>query len=343
MTGVRIAELQRLVVEQYQADDLPWFLGFSGGKDSSALLAAVYSSLLSLENAAKPVTVVYCDTGVEIPTMADYVMRTLGRLREQVARDGLPIAVQVLTPRLEDSFFVKVIGSGYPSPTNKFRWCTDRLRVGPVRRAMSALSIGASYMLLGTRWGESEERSRTLARFHQGQRYFKQAGNGRTTIFAPISDLSSQDVWRFITSSDAPECLNGAELAALYRSANGSACSGQCVSCERCVGGRFGCWVCTVVRKDRAVSNMVKDGHPELRPLLEFRNWLAIARDRPEYRWQRRRNGQPGPGPFTLEARREILARLHAAQGAVPWSLLLPEEEAAILRIWAREADLTGT
>ena len=56
--------------------------------------------------------------------------------------------MKVATPRTEDSFFVKVIGRGYPPPTNKFRWCTDRLRIRPVQRMITNLSEEGSVVVL---------------------------------------------------------------------------------------------------------------------------------------------------------------------------------------------------
>lgn len=335
---------KRAIRECYLADNLPWFVGFSGGKDSSALFAAVYSTLLSLDTAHKPVTLLFCDTGVEIPPVAQFVHETLARIDSQAARDGVPIATRVVRPRVADSFFARVIGAGYVPPTNKFRWCTDRLRVGPVRRAMQLESSERTYMLLGTRWDESPERGRTLERFRlDGDHYFQQAGNRNTTVFAPISRLSANEVWDCIQASDAPACIDAERLLKLYQAANGDDCSGLCSVCAQCAGARFGCWVCTVVRKDRASANMISAGHNDLEPLLSFRNWLSRVRDDMDYRHQTRRNGAAGPGPFTLTARQEILRRLKSTQDQVPWQLLSLEEEQVIKTLWALDESPAAT
>src|SRR5664280_2559753 len=76
-----------------------------------------------------------------------------------------------------------------------------------------------------------------------------------------------------------------------------------------CGGSRFGCWTCTVVRRDKAGEGLAeKDSNYEL--LLEYRNWLAKIRYQKSRRWAKRRNGQPGPGPLTFATRREALKRL---------------------------------
>lgn len=330
-----IKSIFRLISDQYRADDRPWYIGFSGGKDSSALFAAVYSALAGLQHFHKQIVILYCDTGVEIPVVAEYVRATLLRIRKQAKQDGLPIETKIVRPRISDRFFVKLIGRGYPPPTNKFRWCTDRLRVGPVRREINRASSAASLMLLGTRWNESPERTRTLTRFLIGGRnYFKQDGNSRTTIFAPLADLSTKQIWEFLHSRSIPRALDVAELSALYRSASGGACPGRCDNCLVCKSSRFGCWTCTVVRKDRAVSNMVNDGHPQLAPLLNFRNWIASLRDQPRFRHKRRRNGSPGLGPFTIKAREAILSRLKETEQQTPWRLILPIEVQHIKKCW---------
>lgn len=332
------AALKR-IREQYCDNDLPWYLGFSGGKDSTALIAAVYSALLSLRRPNKTVTILYCDTGVEIPIIAEYVRRTLVDISKQAKWDGVPVRTTIVKPQLNDSFFVKVIGNGYPPPTNKFRWCTDRLRIGPVRRIMKSSSKTHSIMLLGTRWEESPERTRTLGRFRlNSDYYFKQAGNANTTIFAPLADFSTRQIWDYLHSDGIPTFLNIPALISLYKAANGNKCSGKCSGCADCTSGRFGCWICTVVRKDRAVTNMVNDGYPELTPLLNFRNWIIGIRDKPHLRYKRRRNGDVGLGPFTLRTRREILTRLRKAEQATRWQLLSSTEEKCIKHYWEIDA-----
>ena len=324
----------KLISDQYLADERPWYLGFSGGKDSTALFAAVYLALQGQSAYRKPVILLYCDTGVEIPIIAEYVGTTLKKIASQAKRDGIPLEIRVLKPRLDDRFFVKVIGRGYPPPSNKFRWCTDRLRVGPVRREMQKASNAQSMMLLGTRWNESPERKRTLARFSTGGRYhFKQAGNAKTMIFAPLADISTKEVWEFLHSKWIPKSLDIEKLSLLYRSASGRGCTGRCEACEECKGGRFGCWTCTVIRKDRAVHNMVDDGHPELAPLLRFRNWMACLRES-RFRWRRRRNGAAGLGPLNMKTRRMILSRLQDVEAETKWKLILPEEIRLIKKYW---------
>lgn len=277
----------------------------------------------------------YCDTGVEIPTVAAFVHRTLRDVVRESRKGGLPIRVRVARPLLQDSFFVKVIGRGYPTPTNKFRWCTNRLRINPVRRVLQRADCQQGTVLLGTRKGESESRDRTLAR-HKGAKafYYRQSGNAGVNIFAPIEDFSTSEVWNTLFGLRDPIAMDTDKLARMYKDAGAECPIVRDPAGTPCGAGRFGCWTCTVVRKDRAVSSMVAEGHLTLKPLLEFRDWLASVRDIRSYRCRWRRNGTRGWGPFTLSARKEILERLQKVQQVVPWKLLDTAELEEIRRLW---------
>ena len=128
-TKVTIDNIQRA----YLRDNLPWTLAFSGGKDSSALLKLVYLALEELNRKSKPVTIIYCDTGVEIPIIRSFVIKTLDNLWREAVENNVPIRTQIVSPPLQDRYFSKVIGRGYPPPSFKFRWCTDVLRIKPVK------------------------------------------------------------------------------------------------------------------------------------------------------------------------------------------------------------------
>src|SRR5690606_37049535 len=79
-----------------------------------------------------------------------------------------------------------------------------------------------------------------------------------------------------------------------------------------CGNSRFGCWVCTVVKEDKALVGFIDSGESWMTPLLEFRNWLASICDDRNLREKSRMNGsiyyvgegddrRLGLGPYTLE------------------------------------------
>jgi DNA sulfur modification protein DndC len=102
-----------------------------------------------------------------------------------------------------------------------------------------------------------------------------------------------------------------------------------------------------VVEKDRSMEAMIDSGHEHLEPLMDFRDWLAKFRNERSKRMVERRDGRIAlmgdgvttvAGPFTLEARQEILTRLLAVQKDVRMPLISEDEIARIRAIWADDA-----
>ncbi len=320
---------QEVIAKEYVRDISPWVLGYSGGKDSTAMMKLVFNTLIGIKN-RKNVNIVYCDTGVEIPIIREYVKEVFTNIKREIENYELPIKTIVVEPFLKDRFFSKVIGHGYPTPTNKFRWCTDRMRIRPIQKTMYTNKY---VVLVGVRKGESKERDRIIAEnLHTEQYYLHQKEYPGVKIFAPIINYDISNVWNTIKSDFAPKSINSEKLELLYREAGNI--TEESISNDILAGGRFGCWTCTVVRKDKAMSNLIKSGYYRLRPLYEFRNWIYEIRDNPEYRCKHRRNGETGLGPFTLEAREIIIDRLLDAQTKSGYTLISDEEISYIKYVW---------
>lgn len=92
---------------------------------------------------------------------------------------------------------------------------------------------------------------------------------------------------------------------------------------------------------------MIDAGHEHLEPLMDFRDWLAKFRNERSKRMVERRDGRIAlmgdgvttvAGPFTVEARQEILARLLAVQKEVGISLISEGEIVRIQAMWADDA-----
>ncbi len=323
----------QLIVKEYQRDDTPWYIGYSGGKDSSALLVLTFNALLTLKEYHKPVTIVYCDTGVEIPTITDYVYQTLDHLEKESFKYNLPFIIKVAKPKLDDRYFVKVIGRGYPPPTNIFRWCTDRLRINPINTIID--KNRNAIVLLGVRNGESAERDKIISKHSTNVDYYlNQKTSSKVKIFSPVLNYTVKDIWSTIKFNPIPESINYKVIGTLYKDAGAECPVFRETKGTPCGKGRFGCWTCTVVRKDKSVDSMVKNGYDILEPLHNFRNWLIEFRDIKKYRCSYRRNGQIGLGPITLEGRRVILEKLLYAQEASGLDLISDEELAKIKNLW---------
>ena len=118
-----IASLHDEIRELYLADDVPWIIGYSGGKDSTATLQLIWAAILAIPESHrnKPVHVISTDTLVENPIVSAWVGTSMSAMREAAKAQKVPIIPTLLRPRLEDSFWVNLIGRGYPAPRPKFR------------------------------------------------------------------------------------------------------------------------------------------------------------------------------------------------------------------------------
>jgi DNA sulfur modification protein DndC len=194
--------------------------------------------------------------------------------------------------------------------------------------------------VLGVRRKESEERKRVLTRHSTKIKfYYKQSSVQGRKLFCPIVDLDTVSVWEGLFSIPRPSAIDVHNLAQLYKQASGECPIVREVNGSPCGQGRFGCWTCTVVRRDRAVEGLISEGHTHLRPLLDFRDWLIRIRENVEYRCTVRRNGAPGLGPFRLSARKELLRRLLTAQRQSGLRLIREAEIRKIQWLWASDLE----
>ena len=124
LTRNDIREVIDIIKELYLADMLPWICGYSGGKDSTAVVQLVWYALSDLptEKLVKPVHVISTDTLVESPVVALWATASLKKMQEAAEAKQLPIIPHRLTPAIENTFWVNLIGRGYPYPRRDFRW-----------------------------------------------------------------------------------------------------------------------------------------------------------------------------------------------------------------------------
>lgn len=336
--SAQLADTIPRIIAAYKSDSEPWIIGYSGGKDSTAVVKLMFQSLLRVRGKRKPVTVIYCDTGVEIPMASALARKALNGLVKEAEAFDLPITAQILSPPVTERFFVKVIGRGYPPPTDKFRWCTDRLRIDPVSRFLESEQLSSATVVLGVRESESTTRNLTLAENRTRDRYWKtQRGVRDRRLFMPILDYSIHDVWLVNLLVDRPRTLRAKEVANLYAGASAECPTVRDVRGAPCGKARFGCWTCTVAKNGVTLRNLIAHGEHRLTPLLQYRLWLEAERNNPQNRWQTRRNGRPGLGPMTLKWRRTALNKLLSAQEQSGLHLIDPEEVSAIHREWAAD------
>lgn len=349
-----MAEVQAEYVDP--AHNYPWIVAYSGGKDSTLVLQLVFETLLALPpgKRTREVHVLSNDTLVESPILAQHLDLMLERIREGSAKLGLPIKVVKTTPAPDQTFWVNLIGRGYPAPTRMFRWCTDRMKIQPTSDHITSqvTASGQVILLLGVRRSESAVRAAAVERYapKDGSRLNPHNDLKGCLVFRPIVDLDTDDVWQVLLQRPPPWGGTHRDLVTLYRNAQGGECplvldTSQAPSCGSS-SSRFGCWTCTVVDKDKSLEGFVDNGYGHLEPLLYFRDWLVAIRNDRTRRQRTRRNGLVSlmkdgtliPGPFTIETRHEILDRLLSVQEEAGLQLISDREIAQIKRLWSEDA-----
>jgi len=339
-----VTETLSALKKLYLADNRPWVVAYSGGKDSTAVLQLAVNVLLDLgEKANKPVYVLSSDTQLEAPNVADYVSASLRRIEEAAKDLSIPLFVRLVRPLPQESFWGKLIGKGYPPPSRWFRWCTSNMKIRPSRRAIEEMTeaCGSVVLLLGTRISESSQRGRAMQARETNSRGLNPHHEIPNALVAtPIADWTTDDVWEFLASSNCPWGGDHSFMISLYRQAGGGECPAITdLNSPSCGGSRFGCWTCTVVKEDKSLQGFIRSGEEHLQPLVEFRNWLIELRDKPGYRSEVKRNGNAGPGPFLPHARQEILDRLLALEKQTALSLVSDAELSYIQEEWSHEFD----
>jgi DNA sulfur modification protein DndC len=337
-----ITHLCEEIRELYLEDQVPWILGYSGGKDSTATLQLIWLALRDLpkESKTKAVHVISTDTLVENPVVSSWVRRSLDVMKKEALAQGIPIKPTLLHPRVEETFWVNLIGRGYPAPRHKFRWCTERLKIKPSNRFISDIVTqnGEAILVLGVRKEESQARAKVMKRnekYRVRSRLSPSATLAGCMIYSPVEDWTSDDIWMFLTQVKNPWGHSNRDLLGMYA---GASADGECplvvdTSTPSCGSSRFGCWVCTLVEKDKSMTAMIQnDAEKEwMLPLLELRNALdfrghATVEDPMNSDHHLRdfrrmtgginimQNGKPVPGPYTQDSREQWLKRLLEAQ-----------------------------
>ena len=336
-----IAHLEEEIRTLYTMDEVPWIIGYSGGKDSTATLQLVWNAITGLPESSrkKTIHVISTDTLVENPVVAAWVHNSMRGIEEKARQERMPFIAKLLHPEVEETFWVALIGKGYPAPRPKFRWCTERLKISPSNRYISQVvnENNEAILCLGARKQESAARAKVLSK-NAKYRVIKNLSPSPMLpgcqIFTPVEDWSSDDIWFFLNTKKNPWGISNKELMGMYA---GASPDGECplvvdTSTPSCGDSRFGCWVCTLVEKDKSMSAMIQNDVEKdwLMPLLEIRNALDFrinGKKFGEYSDHHLRDfrrmsgavqllshGKAVPGPYTQTARIDWLRKLLKAQ-----------------------------
>jgi DNA sulfur modification protein DndC len=349
-----------VIRETYLQDGRPWVIGFSGGKDSTATLQLVWQALRGLDDGAKrkPIHVISSNTLVETPAIVAYIRNSIAAIERAGRVDGLEISGKLVEPRVDDSFWVNILGRGYPAPSNRFRWCTERLKINPADRFIrdQVARYGEVVLALGVRSAESATRAQVMSlRKIEGTRLRTHKKLAGALVFAPIEDWSTKDVWSYLLqNSETPWGSDNNDLAAMYRTADAECPLVVDTTTPSCGNSRFGCWVCTVVSRDKSMEALVDSGQKWMEPLLEIRDELSDTQ-RPDRRLEVRsarkldgrvllknQGNELALGPYTFAYCKELLAKILDAQRELPpeadgFELIGDDELLEIRRIWRSE------
>ena len=340
-----LSDIHKEIQEVYLNDQRPWVIGYSGGKDSTltAMLVIEAISQLPKNRRTKNIYILSTDTMVENPLIKNYIKRNIDLINEYSTANDLRITAKILRPQTTETFWTLLLGKGYPSPRQKFRWCTHRMKIKPMDEYINnivEIENTSVIVVLGVRSAESNSRRQSIENHSvEGKLLKTHSSNSNAFVYAPIETLSNDDVWSCLLNSVSPWGFDNNLLLSLYRDASDeSECPiQQDVNAPSCGQSRFGCWVCTVVSKDKSLSGFIQNEYDELRPLLKFRNHLTEIREQSEYRQNFRMNGsiyflgdakeRRGLGPYSIEGRKKLFAELLVTEKSFNQSLKDAEDK----------------
>lgn len=274
-------------------------IAFSGGKDSTAAAILFYKWARERGVVENRVVLLHNDTLSEIPEVELWADHFARQFKAKMRELGTDVDVVWATPAAADSWYWRVFVRGYPAPTFNFRWCVKLLKIEPT---LGALKRYDNYVLVvGSRDEESGARARSMK-----ARFGACAGGGSCLgayftstndipKIAPIRFWTYDMVWSFLR---AQKDFNVKPLEELYR---GLAAGGS-------IGGRYGCWHCTLVRVQAANYS-----RPEYLYAEAVRTIYRALSDAPEFR-ERKASGYSGLGPLNAHARAVIYHAIKAAE-----------------------------
>ena len=211
--NAKVNQIINEIKEQYLTDDgnLPWLIGYSGGKDSTCTSQLVFNAVKQLKDegssVSRRVIIFSSDTMIENPLVKKIVDGNLELINRKADEYRLPIEAHSLAPKITDTFWVNIIGRGYPTPNTTFRWCTDRMKIVPANNFVKKYidEAGEVIMVLGVREGESNTRDRVLKTHNiEGVRLMKHSSLPNAYVYAPIKTLNTTDVFLYLNVYESP-------------------------------------------------------------------------------------------------------------------------------------------
>lgn len=342
-------DLTRQSLLAYGADYKHWCVAFSGGKDSTATVTVVLHLIeQGLIPAPASLTVLYSDTRQELPPLHLAAMQTLAALRQR------GIDARVVLPKIDDRYFVYMLGRGVPPPNNNtLRWCTPQIKVEPMTAALAGLrdERGEKFLMLtGVRVGESAARDQRIAlscgknNSECGQGWFQGTTPAAVAdTLAPLLHWRVCHVWDWL-QFHAPAIVPSAALVAEVYGGDEA----------QELNARTGCIGCPLAERDTALDYVLSQ--PQWSYLEPLKRLKPLYRELREFRHRKQKSGERNKGgelsknpnrkgPLTLAARSWALGIVLGVQVEIntaaaqldraPIDLINAEEEGRIRELIA--------
>lgn len=277
--------------EVYLADSKPWVLAVSFGKDSSLTLYLAWKMLESLKESerTKQVYVLAADTKVETPYMSQYVKRNLQLVAEKGKHLG--IVTHLVTPKMKNSFFYKVIGKGLGAPqgNSRFNWCQFSMKSEPMNDYIKHILAQQPFsleqneyeatLLTGTRLDESTRRAGKIRKYEKEDFFSEHATFPTIRMYLPIKEIETADLWNYLDNivqvfpwGEPVQALrtmyeDGKECPVLQTASTSQSCGAT--------NSRNGCFVCLMPgREDKMLQTLIQKGQTEAVYLAEWKAYL---------------------------------------------------------------------
>lgn len=276
---------------------------FSGGKDSSVLLnLALTAAIEQVRRGRGPLVVIaHSDVGVENPEIQRLVAGEIAKASRFALEHGVTAVVRVARPAFWDSFPVRVIGGrALPTFPDSRRDCQTDLKRLPnerelalIERELLAKGWQKPVLMTGVRRDESVVRGAAVKGRGEKAVTLWTDKEGRLRL-SPLLEWAVDDVWQYLGLANAgviPSYSRFEETMQTYQAAGGSSCvvvaDAEMQKHSKPCSSRFGCWVCTAVREDKSLRQMIetdRDRYGYLAPLAALRDFIAYT----QYDWSRR-------------------------------------------------------
>ena len=318
-------------------------IAYSGGKDSTAVVTAIAHMIEAGDLPIKPqdVHILFADTRLELPPLHINALKLLNQLGD------CGFNTEVVQAEIDHRFLVYILGRGVPPPSNTFRWCTQKIKVNPMMKALDGLrdNLGEGkrlLMLTGVRQGESAIRDQRIStscsksKSECGQGWLQNETAPLTDTYAPILHWRLCHVWDWLMV-EAPALGYSTEMVAdAYGGDNALE-----------MAARTGCMGCPLASHDLALDYVLSTKYwSYLKPISRLRDlygeWRSFANRHQKNDYSRR---QSQKGPLTLEARLKGLENVLAIQneinesairlGRSPLDIINLEEESRIRELIA--------